>query len=204
MTTQTESIPKGKALELPRLVTGRRSPGWWGMLLLIANEAVIFAALIASSLYLRFNSPAWPQDGLKRPELILPAVMTVLLLSSSGFMILAQNGIKRGNSGRLRLGLGVAFLLALVFLLLQAYEYSIAEFGPTRDAYGSLFFTITGLHGAHVAVALLMNAFIQVRAWRGRFSARRYQAVENVTLYWHFVDVVWLVIIMVIYISPYW
>ena len=197
------AIPAQRA-QLPVQVSGPRSTGWWGMFILILNEAVIFASLIAGYLYIRFNSPAWPQDGLARPEMIRPIIMTILLVSSSGFMLFAESGIKGGSLGRLRIGLLIAALLALGFLGFQAYEYTHEDFLPTTNAYGSLFFTITGLHGLHVLVVILLNIFIQVRAWMGRFSAQRYQAVQNVSLYWHFVDLVWLVIITTLYWSTYW
>ena len=75
-------------------------------------------------------------------------------------------------------------------------------FTPATDAYGSLFFTITGFHGAHVFVGLLMNAVIQIWAWRGQFTARRHVAVSNVVLYWHFVDVVWIFVFISLYLTP--
>ncbi len=198
------SIPAERPLSLPVQVTGARSTGWWAMLVLVLNEAVIFASLIAAYLYIRFNSPAWPQDGIARPEMTLPIIMTALLVSASGFMLFAERGIRGGSLGRLRIGLLIAMLLAVVFLGFQVYEYLHEDFLPSTNAYGSLFFAITGLHGIHVFVAVLMNIFIQVRAWMGRFNERRYQAVQNVSLYWHFVDAVWLVIVTVLYWSTYW
>jgi heme/copper-type cytochrome/quinol oxidase subunit 3 len=81
-------------------------------------------------------------------------------------------------------------------------EYSHKQFTPATDAYGSLFFTITGFHGAHVAVGLLMIAVVAVRAWLGHFSERRHLAVTNVSWYWHFVDVVWLAVFTSLYLSP--
>ncbi len=182
---------------------GHHSAGWWAMLIVIMNEAVIFASLVASYFYLRFNSPTWPQDNLKRPELILPAIMTVLQVSSSLFMQWGLSSIKRGRTGRMRLALLIALLLAAGFLGMQAYEYTHSEFGPQTNAYGSLFFTITGIHGLHVLIAILMNLFIQVRAGFQHFTARRHLAVENVSLYWHFVDIVWLVIFTSLYLSTY-
>ncbi|HVU12102.1 MAG TPA: cytochrome c oxidase subunit 3, partial [Phototrophicaceae bacterium] len=105
--------------------------------------------------------------------------------------------------GRLRIGLLIAFGLAVVFLAMQAWEYTHSDVLPGDNTYGSLFFAITGIHGIHVLMAVLMNGYLQVRARFGHFSARRYQGIENVTLYWHFVDVVWLFIVAVLYISPY-
>ncbi len=205
MTDQTYPAGQVKPTqELPIPVVGPRSTGWWAMLVVVMNEAIIFASLIASYLYLRFNSPAWPQDNIARPAMTLPIIMTILLVSSSGFMLFAESGIKAGSQGRLKLGLLIAAILAIAFVCIQAYEYIHEDFLPTTDAYSSLFFTITGIHGCHVLVAVLMNIFIQVRTWMGRFSAKSYQAVQNVALYWHFVDIVWLFIIITLYWSTYW
>lgn len=183
--------------------SGPRSAGWWAMLILILNEAVLFGALIASYFYIRINSPTWPQANIARPELLLPIVMTVVLVSSSVAMQWAESSIKHGRVNRMRLALLIALLLAMAFLLMQAYEYSTSEFTPQTAAYGSLFFAITGLHGSHVLVAILMNLFLQLRAGLGHFSERRRLAVENTVLYWHFVDLVWLIVFSSLYLSPY-
>jgi heme/copper-type cytochrome/quinol oxidase subunit 3 len=189
--------------QLPTELSGERSTGWWGMVILIANEATLFSSLIASYFYLRFNSPVWPLDNIKRPELILPAIASVILLSSSVFMQIGEAGIRRGSQGRLKFGFAVAFILAVIFLSIQLFEYSRSEFTPTTNVYGSLFFAITGIHGMHVIGGLLLNAVIQVRTYLGHFNANRMQGVENATLYWHFVDVVWVVVFLSLYISPY-
>ena len=118
-------------------------------------------------------------------------------------MHLAQRGIKQGDQSRLRIGLLIAFVLGMIFLAFQAYEYTHSDVLPGDNTYGSLFFAITGIHGIHVLLAVLMNGYLQLRARLGHFSARRKQAVENVTLYWHFVDAVWLFIVAVLYVSPH-
>ncbi len=189
--------------ELPTQVSGSRSVGWWGLICLLLNEVVLFASLIASYFYIRFNSPTWPPAGIQPPELLLPAIMTVILLSSSVFMHLAQHGIKRGDQSRLRVGLLIAFLLGIAFLGMQVYEYTHPEVLPADNTYGSLFFAITGIHGIHVLIAVLMNGYLQLRARLGHFSARRLQGVDNVVLYWHFVDAVWILIVLSLYVSPY-
>jgi len=188
---------------LPVYVRGERATGWWGMVLFVATEATIFGCLLASYFYLRVSAPSWPPDGIKFPELMLPIPMTILLVGSSLPMWWAESGIRRGNTGRLRLGLAVAFVLAAAFLIMQGIEYSRKEFAISTDAYGSLFYLITGLHGMHVLVALVMNIVVQLRAWLGHFDRRRNLAVQNLALYWHFVDGVWIFIFAALYLSPY-
>ena len=201
MTAHTHN--RSWSLPFATVASGPRSISWWGMLVLILNEATIFAALLASYFYLRFNSVLWPPQGVKLPELTLSSINTVILIGSSFVMQWALSSIRRGEVNRLRIGLAIAFLMGAVFLSIQIYEYTQLEFIPQDHAYGSLFWSITGLHATHVLVGLLMNAYIQVRAAYRHFGSDRYQGVENVTLYWHFVDVVWIFVFASLFLSPY-
>jgi heme/copper-type cytochrome/quinol oxidase subunit 3 len=189
------------AHRLPVGRPGRGATGWWGMVLLIATEASLFTYLLFSYFYLgSMARGAWPPSG--PPELRLALPNTAILLLSSAAMWWAESGVRRGEQGRLRLGLLATLALGIVFLGIQAVEYGHKHFTPATDAYGSLFFTITGFHGAHVAVGLLMIAVVAVRAWLGHFSERRHLAVTNVSWYWHFVDAVWLAVFTSLYLSP--
>jgi heme/copper-type cytochrome/quinol oxidase subunit 3 len=171
------------------------------MALVIATEATFFAYLIFSYFYLASMATGpWPPSG--APDLKLALPNTILLIISSGTIWWAESGIRKGKQGQLRLGLAITFVLGIVFLALQVLEYSQKTFSPATDAYGSLFFTITGFHGAHVFAGLLMNIVIQIWAWLGQFTARRHLAVSNVAMYWHFVDVVWIVVFLSLYITP--
>jgi heme/copper-type cytochrome/quinol oxidase subunit 3 len=98
----------------------------------------------------------------------------------------------------------MTFAMGSTFLGLQGIEYvdKLKEVTPRTDIYGSLFFTITGFHGIHVLVGLLLNLWLQFYAWKGRFSAERYLPVENVVMYWHFVDAVWVFIFASLYLAP--
>ncbi|HEY7064797.1 MAG TPA: cytochrome c oxidase subunit 3 [Chloroflexota bacterium] len=188
---------------LPATTTGARATGWWGMVLLVATEATLFACLLTSYFYLRASNATWPLGDIEKPSLLLPGILTVILLSSSAPMHWAERSIRRGDGGRLALGLAISFLLGATFLSLQVIEYSRESFTPQTNAYGSLFFTITGLHGAHVLIGLLMSAVVQLRTWLGQFTARRHLAVQNVALYWHFVDAVWVFVFLSLYVSPH-
>jgi heme/copper-type cytochrome/quinol oxidase subunit 3 len=184
------------------LVRGKE-PAWWGMVMLIITEATLFVYLLASYFYLRAQAPTWPPGGIERPELLVPSVNTVILLSSSMPMWWADSGIRTGRQLRLMLGLAASFGLGAVFLLFQAFEYTRLGFAPQINAYGSAVFTLTAFHAAHVLVGLVMITVMQLRAWLGHFDAWRHLAIQTTALYWHFVDGVWVFIFAALYLSPY-
>jgi heme/copper-type cytochrome/quinol oxidase subunit 3 len=192
---------------LPARYEGPRAFGWWGMVWLIATEATLFALLIASYFYLRFRSgPTWPPDGIPDPELRLPLIMTAILWSSSIPVHMADRAIRHGDVGRLKTGLAAGFALGVTFIVITfALEWPEAhrEFGPTTNTYGSLFFTITGFHAAHVLVGLSVSAWAQARAWQGAFDETRHVSVQNFAMYWHFVDIVWAFVLATVYLSPH-
>ena len=191
---------------LPHHAEGSRSFGWGGMVWLIATEATLFASLISSYFYLRFRSgPVWPPGDIAAPTLELPLIMSAILLSSSIPVHMAEAGIKKGNQTRLRWGLALGFLLGATFLVLTLgveWPEKLREFTPSTNVYGSLFFTITGFHASHVLVGLFISAWTQVRAWKGAFDEQRHVTVQNFTMYWHFVDVVWIFVFSTLYLSP--
>jgi heme/copper-type cytochrome/quinol oxidase subunit 3 len=186
---------------LPTL-SGLKSPGWWGMMCLVATEAMLFACFFAAYLFLHGPMIAVGEEGGKYPSVTFMIPMTIVLLSSSVTYWWGERGIKHGRQMQLRIGLGITFLLGVAFLILQGFEYHSKELGPTVSAYHSLFYTITSFHGAHVAIGVLMNAFVQIRAWLGHFDVERHDAVENAGIYWHFVDTVWVFIVLILYLSP--
>jgi cytochrome c oxidase subunit I+III len=186
---------------LPVGASGRRSVGWWGMAAVVITEGAFFAYLLFSYFYLAsISSNPWPSDV---PGFGLPLVNTLILLVSSGVVVWADRGARAGNTGRLTAGLAGAIALGVLFLVLQGVEYSREQASFTKDAYGSLFYTITSFHGAHVFVGLLMLTVVLVRALRGHFATGRAEAVSNVAMYWHFVDAVWLAVFTSLYITPH-
>lgn len=181
---------------------GRHSPGWWGMVCVLVTEGALFILLLFSYVYTgSFDHSHWMLDG--PPDLKLALPNTLILLLSSLTVWWAEKGIKSGKVGQLRAGLGLTLLLGIVFMTIQGIEYSNKKFGPSRDAYSSLFYTITGFHGAHVIVGLIMLATVLLWASAGSFSERRHLAVTNAALYWHFVDAVWLAVFTTLYLAPH-
>jgi cytochrome c oxidase subunit I+III len=186
--------------ELPVGSSGPRSVGWWGMAAVIATEGAFFCYLLFSYFYLAsISANPWPAVP---PRIALPLVNTGILVASSVAVAWAETGIRRNRSGRLRIGLALAIGLGVLFLALQGVEYSRERIAGTHDAYGSLFYTITGFHGAHVLVGLIMLTVVIVRAFKGHFGEARHEAVSNVAMYWHFVDAVWLVVFTSLYVTP--
>lgn len=178
----------------------------WAMLLFLLNEATLFAGLIASYFYLGVANRAWPPIGVEKPAVLFPLGMTVVLVSSSVVLAYAERGFKRGERGRYRAGTVVAMALGAVFLAMQAMEYreKLPHLAPSQNAYASMFYSITGLHGTHVAFGLLFLAWALLREMKGTVSGERSAAIRNASLYWHFVDGVWLVVFTSLYLSPRW
>jgi len=187
--------------ELPTGGSSVHTVGWWGMSCTIATEAAFFAYLLFSYFYLASNSTnAWPSGGL--PKLGLVGVNTIILISSSVVLEWGRRGIRSERLARVRAGLGLTMVLGIVFLALQAVEYHRKTFSFSTDAYSSLFYTITGFHGAHVAVGVLMLGVVLARTFWRTPSARRHEWLTNASMYWHFVDLVWLAVFTSLYLTP--
>ncbi len=187
---------------LPTLVNGPRAVGWWGIVFLILIETVVVATLIASYFYLRAGVPRWPPAGIHPPELLLPTVNALILLASALPMYWATQRIREGEQKGLLIGLAVAFLMGVLFLGLKVYEYHDKEYTWYTNAYGSIVWTMTGFHAAHVTAVLLKTVAIWVVALRGFFDERRHVAVESNAIYWYFVVAIWIPLYLTIYWAP--
>ncbi|MDQ3957177.1 MAG: heme-copper oxidase subunit III [Actinomycetota bacterium] len=171
------------------------------MTLFVSSETMFFGALFASYFFLRGTTSPWPPEGTLETPLLLPVILTLCLLASSGTMHAGAAAVRDGRRAIAARHLAATFGLGLAFLAGQLYEYSgLARegFAPDSDAYASLFFTITGFHGLHVTAGLLMLATVYLRV--GRYAAGRPGPVEAAGYYWHFVDVVWLLVFTSLYV----
>ena len=181
--------------------------GKLGMWMFLVGDAMSFGGLLAGYGALRFGSADWPvpADVLGIP---LTALMTFLLICSSVTMVKALAAIKKGDQRGLRNFLLLTILAGLIFLGLQAYEWThlIGEVLPekgltfTRHLFGTTFFVLTGFHGMHVTGGVIYLSCIVVQGIRGKYSRDRWEAVEIVGLYWHFVDLVWILIFTFVYL----
>ena len=184
---------------------GGRSLGWWGMIFFITSEALIFANLIASYLYLEIRKGPWTLPNGDHLDILFPAINTVILLSSSIPAHIAGLGIAKGNRRNLILGLIFAIVLGSIFLGGQAYEYTThfaMNFTPSYGVFGSAFFTLTGFHGLHVMVGLVFLIIVLLRSLRGHFTAKKHFGVQAAEMYWHFVDGVWIFVFSTVYLLP--
>lgn len=186
---------------LPVAPQGARASGWYGLVFLVATEAALFLYLLFSYAFLASQAPGpWPPSG--APPLLSAAINTAILLASSVTAWWGQRGIEKGANGQLIAGLVLSLMLGGVFTGVQIHDWIHKPFNPATDAYGSLFYTITGVHIAHVAVGLFILACLTFWASMGRFSAQRHLHVTVGVLYWHFVDAVWLVVFTTFFLTP--
>jgi cytochrome c oxidase subunit 3 len=171
-----------------------------GMLLFIISEIMLFGAFFTAYFFIRVvNHDQWPAAGTELPKLIA-GINTAILISTSFTMHWALEGARNGNRRALRAGLVATFLGGLTFLTVQINEYVHIGFAPHDSAQGSIFYGLTGLHGAHVFIGLTLLSFATVRAFRGHFTEKEHRGVEVPGIYWHFVDVMWIVVYTTVYI----
>jgi heme/copper-type cytochrome/quinol oxidase subunit 3 len=205
MQTTTERAVGEGTRHAPEAPVGRTT-GWWGMVLFICTEAATFAAFMASYFYIRFaGEGAWPPLAERLPGLTLPSIGTGILVVSCLPMAGAVRAAPRGHRGRLTVGVLVSLLLGCGFVALQLLDWK-AEWPDStisKDAYGSLFYTITALHTIHVVVGLFMLAVLVASALLGRIGSRRPEPVGIVALYWYFMAVLAVAVYVTVYISPY-
>src|SRR5215212_8971836 len=174
-----------------------------GILLFIVSETMLFGAFFASYFFIRVveNVGPWPPPGVEIPKAVA-GVNTAILVSSSFTVHWALVSIRRGNRAGMIAGLGATWLLGFTFLFIQFNEYVHIGFSARDTAFGSIFYGLTGLHGAHVTVGLILLAFANVRAWRGHFTTepKKHLGVEVPGIYWHFVDIMWIIVFTTVYI----
>ena len=203
MTTLTHE-PGGVVLHESR---GGISNPILGMLLFITSEVMFFAGLFAAYFNVRASAPVWPPADMQGKLEILPFVLpaTVILILSSGVVQLGVWSIRKGDRTGFTRGIALTLVMGIAFLVLQFCDYIVLygeglklDSGP----YGSTFYTLTGFHMAHVFAGTIMLGVVLYRAMTGQFSARHHDAVEATSLYWHFVDVVWIALFSILYLLP--
>lgn len=172
-----------------------------GMLLFIGSETMLFGAFFAALFFVRVvnGAPHWPPAGYHLPVFVA-GMNTIVLVTSSFTMHWSLSSIKKNNRVGMIAGLSLTVLMGITFVVTQAREYSRIGFAPRDNAFASTFFGLTGLHGLHVIIGLLLLTFALVRAIRGHFSAEHHHGLEIPGIYWHFVDVMWIIVWITVYI----
>ena len=193
-----------------------------GMLMFIGSEIMLFGSFFAAYFFIRVVNPEastvtpenwqfWPPcketpvggkcvAGQHEFPAFVAGVNTAILVTSSFTMHWALQSIKRGQRTAFLAGMVLTFLMGLAFLITQVVEYLHAGFNTGAGAFASVFFGLTGLHGAHVAVGLSLLAMVIVRGFRGHYSPEHHLGVELPGIYWHFVDIMWIVVYASVYL----
>ena len=182
-------------------VSSRVEAQMLGMLLFIISEVMLFGAFFTAYFFIRVvtDAPWFPINGHDLPVAIA-GVNTAILLSSSITMHWTLEGVRRENRRALQVGILTTLGLGLTFLSVQINEYVHLGVAPSDNAQGTIFYCLTGLHGAHVLVGLSLLAFVTIRAFRGHYSKEEHRGVEVPGIYWHFVDIMWIFVFSTIYI----
>jgi cytochrome c oxidase subunit 3 len=181
--------------------SSRANPVLLGVYLFIASEAMLFGSFFAAYFFARVsaNTGEWPPEPYHLP-VYLALLNTIILVTSSFTVHWALQSIKANHRAGLLGGLALTILLGLTFLLIQIIEYMRIGFSPRDLAFGSTFFGLTGLHGLHVFVGLTLLSFALWRAMKGHFSPKHHLGVEVPGIYWHFVDVMWIIVYTTVYV----
>lgn len=174
-----------------------------GMWLFLASECLLFGGLLTT--YLLYRQPLEGPTPKQIFDIPFTSTSSFVLLMSSLTMVLAVSAIERGEHQRMRVWIGATALLGATFVAGQIYEFTVfvrEGLGFTTSRFSSAFYTLTGFHGIHVTVGIIMLVTLVLLSLRGKLPEHRSETVEIVGLYWHFVDVVWVVIFAVVYLIP--
>jgi cytochrome c oxidase subunit 3 len=195
-------------MQVPYTVTPRSDTGLYngklGVWLFLASEVMLFGALFSSYILLRVGADTWPH-GYEILNVPLGTVNTIVLITSSVTMVMAWASLKLNDFAKYRRFLGATVLLALVFLVIKGFEYSMKfehHLYPSTSTYMAIYFTLTGLHGLHVIGGIVVNSYLLgpgSKMWKTD-PERLTNRVEIAGLYWHFVDIVWIFLFPMLYL----
>ena len=171
-----------------------------GMVVFVASEAMFFATFFGAYFTIYSVNPVWPPAGFPHLEPELATVLTVLLVASSVTLQTGVRAIRRDRARTMLVWLGLTILLGAGFLGLQLYDYSLLGFGVRDGIFGSLFYVMTGLHMAHVFGGVVFLVLVLVQGLGGQLTHAHHDSMEAGSIYWHFVDVVWICLFTTFYL----
>ncbi len=204
MSDVTRSMEATAGRVAGRVARQRRAQpnGQWGMLLLIATEAALFATLLASYYFLRFRSAEWPLGGIAPPDVLHPSLLTGVLVATSVPMAIAGRAARQGRARATWLALFGALFVQAGYLAMQIHDLvdSLHSFGGGENAYASIYYTLIGVHHVHVAIGMLLIVGLLIKLARG-LTNYRVIGVRAVALYWYFTNAV-AVAVLLTQISP--
>ncbi|UKO98928.1 cytochrome c oxidase subunit 3 [Nostoc sp. UHCC 0870] len=171
-----------------------------GLLTFLASESLMFGGFFATYLFFGGTTDVWPPEGTE-VELFVPAINTAILVSSSFVIHFGDMAIKKNNVWGMRFWYFLTAIMGAAFLAGQVYEYQNLGYGLTTNVFANCFYIMTGFHGLHVFIGLLLILGVLWRSRRsGHYSASKHTGIEMAEMYWHFVDIIWIVLFTLVYI----
>jgi cytochrome c oxidase subunit III len=171
-----------------------------GLLVFLVSESLMFGGMFASYLIYRSAAASWPPEGTE-VELLLPTINTIILVSSSFVIHQGDAAIKKNNLAGMRFWYIATAIMGIIFLGGQVYEYLTLGYGLKTNIFSNCFYLMTGFHGLHVTVGVLLILGVLWRSRRpGHYGESKHVGVEMSEIYWHFVDIIWIILFGLLYI----
>jgi heme/copper-type cytochrome/quinol oxidase subunit 3 len=193
--------PPERRYALDKLPIDQRR-GYWAIWCVIATEGMLFICMFGGYYFLGTNKDRWAEEV--PPKLLYALILLAILVVSSVVLEWGDKQVEKGRFGAARLAVWITVLIGLIFLGLQGYEYADEwkMLAPYSDSYGSIFYAITSLHAAHVIFGVLMLCYLGVLPRYGDTAGTPHRAYKAIAIYWHFVDVVWIWVVILLYLIP--
>jgi len=173
----------------------------FGLLTFLFSEGMLFVGLFTAYLAFRAIAPEWPPEGTEKLEILLPVINTIILVSSSLVIHQADHAIKENQLRAVQLWFLATFIMGAIFIAGQLYEYQHLGFGFTTNIFASTFFVLTGFHGLHVIIGLCLILAVLLRSLKaGHYTSQKHFGIEAASIYWHFVDIIWIILFLILYI----